>query len=510
MDDDFQFAFDESESSANRLQSPNSPGTTGADYGVAIDVDESNMMDTGDQMNDINNTTKESVELTAENVNPIGMTIGPTDFQLLTVIGRGGYGKVILARKVTGPDAGKYFAMKILKKASIIRNAKDTAHTRTERNILQLVKSPFLVTLNYAFQTYGKLYLILEYMCGGELFSRLRDEGIFTEERTRFYLTEICLALEHLHSLGIIYRDLKPENILLDAIGHIKLTDFGLGKEAITDGEQTNTFCGTIEYMAPEVLNRSGHGKAVDWWSFGALMFDMMTGSPPFTDCDRKRTMDRILRGRLCLPEFLSNQARDLVRKLLRRSVPQRLGSGPTGTEEVKQHSFFETVDWQKVQNREVEPPYRPEVKGEDDASQFDAEFTNELPVDTPVDANSILESSISNVFKGFTYVNPSILSEMSQEAFKRKLEARVNQTEISQYTRNSQWRGKQQGYPRLNRISNQYSSQNVWFPSSTLRGTAAQMTQNPISLAPIATTRPIRPQRYRGGGSGSRRQYRR
>ena len=224
---------------------------------------------------------QEEVPINENTVNP-GVKVGAADFDLLKVLGKGGYGKVFQVRKTSGNDRHKLYAMKVLKKATIARNAKDTAHTKAERNILESVKNPFVVDLIYAFQTDGKLYLILEYLSGGELFMQLEKEGIFMEDMASFYLTEILLALEHLHSEGIIYRDLKPENILLDATGHIKLTDFGLCKESIFEGAQTHTFCGTIEYMAPEILLRHGHDKSVDWWSFGALMFDMLTGSVVF------------------------------------------------------------------------------------------------------------------------------------------------------------------------------------------------------------------------------------
>ena len=185
-----------------------------------------------------------------------------SQFELLKVLGKGGYGKVFQVRKITpGTDKNTIYAMKVLKKASIVRNQKDTAHTKAERNILECVKHPFIVDLAYAFQTGGKLYLILEYLSGGELFMQLEREGIFMEDTACFYLAEITLALEHLHSQGIIYRDLKPENILLDALGHIKLTDFGLCKESVDETSVTHTFCGTIEYMAPEILTRTGHNK---------------------------------------------------------------------------------------------------------------------------------------------------------------------------------------------------------------------------------------------------------
>ncbi|PKK17325.1 ribosomal protein S6 kinase, 70kDa, polypeptide 2 [Columba livia] len=191
----------------------------------------------------------EEIEISESSVNNGPEHIGPHCFELLRVLGKGGYGKVFQVRKVQGTNTGKIFAMKVLKKAKIACNAKDTAHTRAERNILEAVKHPFIVDLIYAFQTGGKLYLILECLSGGELFMQLEREGIFLEDTACFYLSEITLALGHLHSHGIIYRDLKPENIMLNSQGHIKLTDFGLCKESIHDGAVTHTFCGTIEYM---------------------------------------------------------------------------------------------------------------------------------------------------------------------------------------------------------------------------------------------------------------------
>uniref|UniRef100_A0A0L8H6M9 Protein kinase domain-containing protein n=1 Tax=Octopus bimaculoides TaxID=37653 RepID=A0A0L8H6M9_OCTBM len=278
----------------------------------------------------------ETVELSDETVNPGQHKVGPQDFQLLRVLGKGGYGKVFQVRKVSGDDKSQIFAMKVLKKATIARNAKDTAHTRAERNILEAVKHPFIVKLMYAFQTGGKLYLILEYLPGGELFTQLEKEGIIMEDSACFYLGEICLALEHLHSLGIIYRDLKPENVLLDILGHIKLTDFGLCKESIQDGGITHTFCGTVEYMAPEILMRTGHGKAVDWWSLGALMYDMLTGSPPFTSINRKKTIEKILKCKLNFPPYLTNEARNLIKKLLKKNPEERLGGGKDDSRPIK------------------------------------------------------------------------------------------------------------------------------------------------------------------------------
>jgi len=341
----------------------------------------------------------------------------PQDFELRKVLGKGGYGKVFQVRKLTGDDRGKIFAMKVLKKATIVRNPKDTAHTKAERNILEAVKHPFIVDLLYAFQTKGKLYLILEYLSGGELFMHLEREGVFMEDTACFYVAEITLALEHLHRQGIIYRDLKPENILLDSGGHVKLTDFGLCKESIDETTVTHTFCGTIEYMAPEILTRTGHGKAVDWWSLGALMFDMLTGAPPFTAENRKKTIERILKGKLTVPNYLTPDARDLVRRLLKRQICQRLGSGPADADPIKTHPFFKHINWADVIARKLEPPFNPPLLSADDTSQFDTTFTKQTPVDSP--CGTSLSESVNLVFQGFTYVAPSVFEEMQKNDFR-------------------------------------------------------------------------------------------
>uniref|UniRef100_A0A1I7SZ61 Ribosomal protein S6 kinase n=1 Tax=Caenorhabditis tropicalis TaxID=1561998 RepID=A0A1I7SZ61_9PELO len=355
----------------------------------------------------------ESIQLCASAINPPNVRVGPEDFQLLKVLGKGGYGKVFQVRKTTGSDTGKIFAMKVLQKATIVRNQKDTAHTKAERNILEAVKSPFICDLLYAFQTGGKLYLILEYLSGGELFMHLEREGMFMENVAKFYLSEIVVSLEHLHQQGIIYRDLKPENILLDGHGHVKLTDFGLCKEEIEGDQKTHTFCGTIEYMAPEILMRCGHGKAVDWWSLGALMFDMLTGGPPFTAENRRKTIDKILKGRLTLPAYLSNEARDLIKKLLKRHVDTRLGAGASDAEEIKAHPFFRQQDWNLVYARQLEAPFKPEIENEEDVSLFDTRFTKMTPVDSPCETNFSLNGD--NPFVGFTYVAPSVLEMMNK-----------------------------------------------------------------------------------------------
>ncbi|XP_031210918.1 ribosomal protein S6 kinase alpha-2 isoform X2 [Mastomys coucha] len=335
----------------------------------------------------------------------------PSQFELLKVLGQGSYGKVFLVRKVTGSDAGQLYAMKVLKKATL--KVRDRVRSKMERDILAEVNHPFIVKLHYAFQTEGKLYLILDFLRGGDLFTRLSKEVMFTEEDVKFYLAELALALDHLHSLGIIYRDLKPENILLDEEGHIKITDFGLSKEAIDHDKRAYSFCGTIEYMAPEVVNRRGHTQSADWWSFGVLMFEMLTGSLPFQGKDRKETMALILKAKLGMPQFLSAEAQSLLRALFKRNPCNRLGAGVDGVEEIKRHPFFVTIDWNKLYRKEIKPPFKPAVGRPEDTFHFDPEFTARTPTDSPGVPPS---ANAHHLFRGFSFVASSLVQEPSQQ----------------------------------------------------------------------------------------------
>ncbi|KAJ8289479.1 hypothetical protein GJAV_G00001760 [Gymnothorax javanicus] len=317
-----------------------------------------------------------------------------SQFELLKVLGQGSFGKVFLVRKVTPPDNNQLYAMKVLKKATL--KVRDRVRTKMERDILADVNHPFVVKLHYAFQTEGKLYLILDFLRGGDLFTRLSKEVMFTEEDVKFYLAELALGLDHLHGLGIIYRDLKPENILLDEEGHIKLTDFGLCKEAIDHEKKAYSFCGTVEYMAPEVVNRQGHIHSADWWSFGVLMFEMLTGSLPFQGKDRKETMTLILKAKLGMPQFLSAEAQSLLRALFKRNPANRLGS-----------------DWNKLFRREIKPPFKPAVARPDDTFYFDTEFTSRTPKDSPgVPASA----GAHQLFRGFSFVAPFTLDDEALE----------------------------------------------------------------------------------------------
>lgn len=324
----------------------------------------------------------------------------PQQFELRKVLGQGSFGKVFLVKKTTGPDDGQLYAMKVLKKATL--KVRDRVRTKMERDILVEVNHPFIVKLHYAFQTEGKLYLILDFLRGGDLFTRLSKEVMFTEEDVKFYLAELALALDHLHGLGIIYRDLKPENILLDEEGHIKLTDFGLSKESIDHENKAYSFCGTVEYMAPEVVNRRGHTYSADWWSYGVLMFEMLTGTLPFQGKDRKETMTMILKAKLGMPQFLSSEAQSLLRSLFKRNPSNRLGAGPDGVEEIKRHPFYANIDWNKLFRRELHPPFKPASGRPDDTFYFDPEFTAKTPKDSPGVPPS---ANANQLFRGFSFV---------------------------------------------------------------------------------------------------------
>ncbi|NXY22346.1 KS6A3 kinase, partial [Atrichornis clamosus] len=324
----------------------------------------------------------------------------PSQFELLKVLGQGSFGKVFLVKKISGSDARQLYAMKVLKKATL--KVRDRVRTKMERDILVEVNHPFIVKLHYAFQTEGKLYLILDFLRGGDLFTRLSKEVMFTEDDVKFYLAELALALDHLHSLGIIYRDLKPENILLDEEGHIKLTDFGLSKESIDHEKKAYSFCGTVEYMAPEVVNRRGHTQSADWWSFGVLMFEMLTGTLPFQGKDRKETMTMILKAKLGMPQFLSPEAQSLLRMLFKRNPANRLGAGPDGVEEIKRHAFFSKIDWNKLYRREIHPPFKPATGRPEDTFYFDPEFTAKTPKDSPGIPPS---ANAHQLFRGFSFV---------------------------------------------------------------------------------------------------------
>jgi len=285
------------------------------------------------------------------------------DFDLLKIVGKGAFGKVMLVRKKNpGADEGKVYAMKVLRK-DVIAAKGQIEHTKSERDILFEVRHPYIVRLRYAFQSEDKLYLVTDYYNGGTLFYHLRKSRHFTEERARFYAAELLLALSHLHKQNIIYRDLKLENVLMDHQGHLALTDFGLSKQNIDETGGASTFCGTAEYIAPELLRGQKYGVAVDWWSFGILLFEMMHGRTPFYDKNRKLMFYRIINTEPSFPPTFSPEAVTCIRGLLRVDENERLGS--RGAEEIMQTEFFRVIDFDALYRREIKPPFAPEVANE-------------------------------------------------------------------------------------------------------------------------------------------------
>ncbi|RCI14670.1 hypothetical protein L249_6784 [Ophiocordyceps polyrhachis-furcata BCC 54312] len=342
------------------------------------------------------------------------------DFEPLRCLGKGAYGTVILVKQRA---TGRLYAQKQFKKASLVVHKKLVEQTKTERQILESVnRHPFVVKLFYAFQDHEKLYLILEYGQGGELFTHLNTEKMFSETVAAFYMAEMLLAISHLHNdLGVVYRDLKPENCLLDADGHLLLTDFGLSKVAVEPSETCNSMLGTVEYMAPEVILGQRYGKAVDWWSFGALGYDLMTGHPPFRGQNNAKVQERIVKQKLALPYYLSADAKDLLTRLLRKDAKKRLGSQmPKDLETLRRHRFFRQIDWQRLEARDLEPPIQPMITDPELAENFAPEFTELAlsPVTSSVDRESWAGggSSSSNkdddVFGGFSFVASSSLLE--------------------------------------------------------------------------------------------------
>eukprot|EP00004_Rigifila_ramosa_P009009 TRINITY_DN2046_c0_g1_i10.p1 TRINITY_DN2046_c0_g1~~TRINITY_DN2046_c0_g1_i10.p1 ORF type:complete len:311 (-),score=80.79 TRINITY_DN2046_c0_g1_i10:208-1140(-) len=280
-------------------------------------------------------------------------------------------------------DTNRIYAMKELTKSKLI-DSDEVRGATTERELLRKVNHPLIVGLKFAFQTQHKLFLVLDYMPGGELFRLLRVEHKFTEARSKFYVIEIVLALEYLHKNNIIYRDLKPENILLGADGHIALTDFGLAKDNLPDGDVTYTICGTAEYLAPEVVDGRGYDKSVDWWSLGTLIYEMLTGKPPFLAEEVPDMYQKILHADLVLPSGISPACGDLLRGLLDRDPEHRLGAGPRDAESIKAHPFFAGVSWRHYLSKEIEAPFKPPITNPADTSNFDKKFTGEALLDSP------------------------------------------------------------------------------------------------------------------------------
>lgn len=331
--------------------------------------------------------------------------LGPQDFEILKVVGQGAFGKVFQVRQ---RGTGKVYAMKVMRKERILQKEHGD-YVKAERDLLTAVLHPYIVTLRYSFQTPSKLYLVLDFLNGGHLFFNLYRQGVFGDDVAKLYTAEMVSALSYLHSRGIVHRDLKPENVLLDAEGHIRLTDFGLAKGAMDANSRTNSFIGTMEYMAPEIIEGKGHGKEVDWWSTGILLYEMLAGVPPFRAKSRQQLQTQIISAKPKFPKFLSSDALSLLKGLLTRDSAKRLGAGPNGSAAVKAHPFFKGISWAKLEARELESKFKPSVRSVCSVENFDKIWTDQKPVDSP--CGTPTDPNLLKAFEGFTYIAPSFMS---------------------------------------------------------------------------------------------------
>jgi classical protein kinase C len=329
-----------------------------------------------------------------------GRRIGLDHFNFLAVLGKGNFGKVMLAET---KQSRQLYAIKVLKKEFIIEND-EVESTRSEKRVFLIAnkeRHPFLLNLHACFQTETRVYFVMEYISGGDLMLHIQ-RGHFGTKRAQFYAAEVCLALKYFHENGVIYRDLKLDNIMLTLDGHIKVADYGLCKEDMWYGSTTSTFCGTPEFMAPEILLDKKYGRAVDWWAFGVLIYQMLLQQSPFRGEDEDEIYDAILADEPLYPIHMPRDSVSILQKLLTREPEARLGSGPTDAQEIMSHAFFRNVNWDDIYHKRVPAPFIPTLKSRTDTSNFDSEFTSVTPVLTPV--QSVLSQAMQEEFRGFSY----------------------------------------------------------------------------------------------------------
>lgn len=319
-------------------------------------------------------------------------------FQLIKVLGKGSFGKVILVQHKASEGI---YAIKVLKKASILEED-DVECTLTERRVLEL-NHAYLTTLFASFQDDSRLYFVMEYVAGGDLMFQIQRDRKFSESRSRFYAAEVALALMYLHSKKVIYRDLKLDNVLLDSEGHIKIADFGMCKENVSPGHYATTFCGTPDYIAPEILQELDYGPPVDWWAFGVLLYEMLSGQPPFEADHEDDLFESILHDEVLFPIWLTPDAVNILNQLMTKNPDRRLGSD--NEDDIKRHRFFASMNWEALEKREVKPSFVPTINGSTDTANFDTEFTNEQPDLSPITTTRLTRNQ-QNEFNEFSFVN--------------------------------------------------------------------------------------------------------
>ncbi|KAI9360857.1 hypothetical protein DFJ73DRAFT_639490 [Zopfochytrium polystomum] len=347
-------------------------------------------------------------------VNDAAKRVSLSDFDFVAVLGRGAFGKVMLAQERM---TQKYYAIKALKKEFIIQND-DITSVKLEKRVHQLAsraQHPFLVNLHSAFQTDSRVYFVMEYVSGGDLMCHIQERKRFTPSRARFYAAEVVLALEYFHKNNIVYRDLKLDNILMNPDGHIKVADYGICKENMPYGGTTRTYCGTPDYMAPEILSEGRYGRAVDWWSLGVLLYVMLIGKYPFTGEDEAGILESIMADQVEYPSGFPNASLTLLKGLLKIDPTRRLGGGRLDAEEVKRHPYFADLDWDKLYRKQIPPPWKPQISSATDVSNFDKEFTKEPPVLTPI--NSVLSEIQQSEFADFDHVADWVLDSRARFA---------------------------------------------------------------------------------------------
>ncbi len=300
-----------------------------------------------------------------------------SDFKKMSVLGAGSFGAVYLVRHL---GVQKVFAVKQLAKSHIVRTGQ-LEHLVAERDVLAKMDSSWFPRLYGTFHDNLNAYLILEFVAGGEFYNILRDKNRFSDDHAKFYAACVVQGLGYLHSIGFVYRDLKPENLLLDHLGYLKITDMGFAK-LLKPGERTYTLCGTPEYLAPEIISSKGHNKSVDWWCLGILIYEMLTGGPPFEDENQMELYKKIVKGQFTFPPYVSPNARDLISKLLSADLSKRLGNLAGGTQDIINHPWFKDFPWAKLEARELKAPFPTNVKGEEDASAFEGNVPAEMVPD--------------------------------------------------------------------------------------------------------------------------------